>query len=146
MEQLFTNRKFHFCSLRNFWVFFLNGKVTFLRYNCVKNGQLYHAWEVRKFYVQARNLTTNVPKILDLKSSSEQIFSKNGRWVPLTIILMWQGMMLTRLLFNKKTKMRRKRRCMTNWTLLQNFFASTERRERIKENSTGLRSWIHYCT
>ena len=32
---------------------------------------------------QARNLTTNVPKILDLKSSSEQIFSKNCRWVPL---------------------------------------------------------------
>ena len=25
---------------------------------------------------QARNLTTNVPKILDLKSSSEQIFSQ----------------------------------------------------------------------
>ena len=32
---------------------------------------------------QARNFTTNVPKILDLKSSSEQIFSKNRRWVPL---------------------------------------------------------------
>ena len=32
---------------------------------------------------QARNLTTNVPKILDLKSSSEQIFSENCRWVPL---------------------------------------------------------------
>ena len=32
---------------------------------------------------QARNLTTNVPKILDFKSSSEQIFSKNCRWVPL---------------------------------------------------------------
>ena len=32
---------------------------------------------------QARNLTTNVPKIVDLKSSSEQIFSKNCRWVPL---------------------------------------------------------------
>ena len=32
---------------------------------------------------QARNLTTNVPKILDLKSSSEQIFSKNCRCVPL---------------------------------------------------------------
>ena len=30
---------------------------------------------------QVRNLTTNVPKILDLKSSSEQIFSKNCRWV-----------------------------------------------------------------
>ena len=30
---------------------------------------------------QARNFTTNVPKILDLKSSSEQIFSENCRWV-----------------------------------------------------------------
>ena len=26
MEQLFTNWNFHFCSHRNFWVFFLNGK------------------------------------------------------------------------------------------------------------------------
>ena len=32
---------------------------------------------------QARNCTKNIPKILDLKSSSEQIFSKNYRWVPL---------------------------------------------------------------
>ena len=32
---------------------------------------------------QARNFTTNVPKILDLKSSFEQIFSKNRHWVPL---------------------------------------------------------------
>ena len=34
---------------------------------------------------QAGNFTRirNVPKILDLKSSSEQIFSKNWRWVPL---------------------------------------------------------------
>ena len=32
---------------------------------------------------QARNFTTNVPKILDLKSSSEQIFSENCRWVAL---------------------------------------------------------------
>ena len=36
---------------------------------------------------QARNFTTNIPKILDLKSSSEQIFSKNWRWVPLTVVL-----------------------------------------------------------
>ena len=28
---------------------------------------------------QARNFTKNVPKILDLKSSSEQMFSKNWR-------------------------------------------------------------------
>ena len=34
---------------------------------------------------QARNLTTNVPKILDLKSSSEQICFKNCRW-PLTYL------------------------------------------------------------
>ena len=32
---------------------------------------------------QARNVTTNVPKMRDLKSSSEQIFSENCRWVPL---------------------------------------------------------------
>ena len=31
---------------------------------------------------QARNFTTNVLKILDRKSSSEQIFSENYRWVP----------------------------------------------------------------
>ena len=35
---------------------------------------------------QARNFTKNGPKILDLKSSSEQIFSENWRWVPLKII------------------------------------------------------------
>ena len=37
---------------------------------------------------QARNLTTHVPKILDLRSSSEQIFSENWRWVPLIPILL----------------------------------------------------------
>ena len=37
---------------------------------------------------QARNFTTKIPKILDLKSSSEQIFSKNGRWVPLSWVLL----------------------------------------------------------
>ena len=36
---------------------------------------------------QARNFGKNVPKILDLKSSSEQIFSENCRWVPLTDFL-----------------------------------------------------------
>ena len=34
---------------------------------------------------QAKNFSTNVPKILDLKSSSEQIFSKICRWVPMTL-------------------------------------------------------------
>ena len=32
---------------------------------------------------QGRNFTANVSKILDLKSSSAQISSKNWRWVPL---------------------------------------------------------------
>ena len=36
---------------------------------------------------QARNFTTNVPKILDFKSSSEQIFSENRRWVPLKVYM-----------------------------------------------------------
>ena len=36
---------------------------------------------------QAKNFTTNVPKILDLKSSSEHIFSENCRWVPLFDLL-----------------------------------------------------------
>ena len=31
---------------------------------------------------EARNFTANPPKILDLKLSSEQIFSENWRWVP----------------------------------------------------------------
>jgi len=38
---------------------------------------------------QARSFTTNISKILDLKSSSEQIFSKNWRWVPLLFGLIW---------------------------------------------------------
>ena len=40
-------------------------------------------FENRRRGRQARNFTTNVPKILHLKSSSEQIFSENWRWVPL---------------------------------------------------------------
>ena len=37
---------------------------------------------------QAKNFGKNVPKILDLKSSSEQIFSENCRWVPLKFLEM----------------------------------------------------------
>ena len=38
-------------------------------------------FEKRRRGRQARNFTTNGPKILDLKSSSEQIFSGFWRWV-----------------------------------------------------------------
>ena len=47
------------------------------------NYTIFNMFENPRRGRQARNLTTNVPKILDLKSSSEQIFSKNCRWVPL---------------------------------------------------------------
>ena len=59
--------------------------MTFLGQKSVKNGQLYLFWglENPRRGRQARTLTTNVPKILDLKSSLEQIFSKSGCWVPL---------------------------------------------------------------
>ena len=42
-------------------------------------------WAIIPFFIRskARNFTTNVSKILDLKSSSEQMFSKNWCWVPL---------------------------------------------------------------
>ena len=33
-----------------------------------------------------RNFAKNVQKILDLKSSSEQIFPENSRWVPLYVM------------------------------------------------------------
>ena len=47
------------------------------------NYTIFYMFENPRRGRQARNFITNVPKILDLKSSSEQIFSKNCRWVPL---------------------------------------------------------------
>jgi len=47
------------------------------------NYTMFEKFENPRRGMQARNLTTNVPKILDLKSSFEQTFSKNCRWVPL---------------------------------------------------------------
>ena len=46
------------------------------------NYTLFQMFENPRRGQQARNFTTNVPKILDLKSSSEQIFSKKWHWVP----------------------------------------------------------------
>ena len=40
------------------------------------NYTILYMFENRKRGRQARNFTTNVPKILDLKSPSEQIFSR----------------------------------------------------------------------
>ena len=49
------------------------------------NYTIFQMFENPRRGKQARNFTRNVPKILDLKSSSEQIFSENCRWVPLKI-------------------------------------------------------------
>ena len=49
------------------------------------NYNLFEGLENPRRGRQARNFTNNVPKILDLKSSSEEIFSKNRRWVPLSL-------------------------------------------------------------
>ena len=50
------------------------------------NYTMFGRFENPRRGMQARNLTKIVPKILDLKSSSEQIFSKNCRWVGLKIL------------------------------------------------------------
>ena len=47
------------------------------------NYTIFETFENSRGSRQARNFTTDVPKILDLKSSFEQIFSENQRWVPL---------------------------------------------------------------
>ena len=65
------------------------------------NYTMFGRFENPRRGVQARNLTTNVTKILDLKSSSEQIFSKNCRWVPLSrtrlrVRLSWRTLILLR--------------------------------------------------
>ena len=46
------------------------------------NYTIFKMFENSRRSRQAGNFTTNVPKILDLKSS-EQLCSKNCRWVPL---------------------------------------------------------------
>ena len=51
---------------------------------------------------QARNFTTNVPKILDLKSFSEQIFSENWRCVPLSFVLSSTSSSVDTTLFSDK--------------------------------------------
>ena len=48
---------------------------------------------------QARNFTTNVPKILDLKSSSEQIFSQKLSLGAPDTIKQWDGVILSLLLY-----------------------------------------------
>ena len=56
---------------------------------------------------QARNFATNVPKILDLKSSSEQIFSENCRWVPLKNEENKPGILKNKLLITDYAKVKK---------------------------------------
>ena len=50
------------------------------------NDSIFQMFENPRRGRQARNFTTNVLKILDLKLSPEQMFSKNWRWVPLATL------------------------------------------------------------
>ena len=72
---------------------------------------------------QARNFTTNVPKILDLKSSSKQIFSKNWRWVPLSHFMV---RLFNIFLFccwgKKRSRLLRTLRCLTEELQLSTLF------------------------
>ena len=52
----------------------------------------------------ARNFAKNVQKILDLKSSSEQIFSENCRWVPLMSNLRARAEKIKKPLFKQTHK------------------------------------------
>ena len=56
--------------------------------------------------MQARDFTTNVPKILDLKPSSEQRFSENCRWVPLvdSVLNFYQRFSYIASIFKKITQ------------------------------------------
>ena len=68
MEQLFTNRKFHFCYHRNFRVFFLNGKRPGTKNLCVMEATHVlrrKAWE--RFNLEIlRNVSVHaLPEIRD---------------------------------------------------------------------------------
>ena len=49
----------------------------------MRNYTIFQMFQKSRGRQAVRNFATNVPKILDLKSSSERIFSENWRWVPL---------------------------------------------------------------
>ena len=62
--------------------------MTFLGKNPLKTGNSVPFFRCSKILGEAGKqeiLQKNVPKILDIKSSSQQIFSENCRWVPLII-------------------------------------------------------------
>ena len=65
---------------------------------------------------QERNFTTNVPKILDLKSSSEQILSENWRWVPLRH---GHALLSLSLRFSSKWRLREQKHSRTQRKCLQ---------------------------
>ena len=79
---------------------------------------------------QARNFTTNVPKILDLKSFSEQIFSENWRWVPLKLVL-------TMLTISFVSECRLWKACLT--TVWHSFQAN-----RCSKKSSAKLFWVYW--
>ena len=49
------------------------------------NYTIFQMFENPRIGRQAKNFATDVPKILDLNSSSEQIYCENWRWLPLNV-------------------------------------------------------------
>ena len=83
--------------------------------------------------MQANNVTTNVPKILVLKSSSEQIFYENCRWVPLSeVVTKQQQQQQQKVIIRLKLRLKTDgfnssifsyfRNCKTNTITLNRYF------------------------
>ena len=92
---------------------------------------------------QARNITINVPKILDLKSSSEQIFSKNWRWVPL---IAWDS--FYDITVCCPAKFRTALFTLAGWDILDKCFDSSQNKLPVRRKVTAILydSWRYATT
>ena len=100
---------------------------------------------------RARNFTTNVPKILDLKSSSEQIFSENWRWVPphcaySNLAHRWALITMVLVLAHRHKFRLWHRLPITGCTINPNFFYIQQEKNRINKEGELVISSTKYRT
>ena len=95
---------------------------------------------------QARNFTKNVPKILDLKSPSEQIFSEKWRWVPLIkktwVDVDWQKVRLHSSFNPITTAFCRKTPFEACWAIFQSQ-SGLKRNQTFPSCRASFYSWCH---
>ena len=100
MEQLFTNRKFHFCSHRNFRVFFLNGKcpqsaffplVKYLHTRKTSNGGNF-GWLIRQVSINQKSGRQNVSGSLFVSSCPPECYLQSETEIEPDL---WLGKILT---------------------------------------------------